>query len=100
VYKRQYTPFEFYQHNASLYAYMFKREALQKASFHTFDGGGPEDWDFVLQLIEAGCSGRAVRTVIVLNHVHHKGTLTDKAKTDEATRQLMERHPLMKGATA
>lgn len=96
----QYTPFEFYRHNASLYAFMFKRAVLSHCQWHTFEGGGPEDWDFVLQMIEAGYMGKAVRTVLVLHHVHQKGTLTESATTAEAMHQLAERHPMLKGIAA
>jgi spore maturation protein CgeB len=95
----QYNPFEFYRHFVSLYAVLFKREAFAKGlQFHTFTDGGPEDWDFVLQLIEAGYSGAVLQTQVVLHHVHRAGTLTEAATTESAISQLIERHPLLKGA--
>lgn len=88
-------PALFYQRFVSLYAVLFKREAIKEKDlrWHRFENGGPEDWDFVLQLIEAGYSGTALRSVLVLNHVNQDGTLTETATTSDAMQQLKARHP-------
>lgn len=76
---------DFYRHNASLYPVMFRREALKTCQIRTVCETvvGLEDWDFVLQLIDAGYEGRALPEVTVMNYLYTHGSMMQQSKNGQ-----------------
>lgn len=85
----------FYQRFESLYAVMFRRECLDKCRWHTFAAGyGMHDYDFTLQLIEAGFVGVAVPQLVLHYDYQPSGLAHEmKPRIAEYRAELRERHP-------
>lgn len=85
----------FYGRFESLYAVMFRRECLERCRWHTFAAGyGMHDYDFVLQLIEAGYQGVAVPQLVLHYDYQPTGLAHEmKPRLAEYRAELRERHP-------
>lgn len=85
----------FYQRFESLYAVMFRRECLGKCRWHTFAAGyGMHDYDFTLQLIEAGFQGVAVPQLVLHYDYQLSGLAHEmKPRIADYRAELRERHP-------
>lgn len=76
---------DFYEHNASGYPVMYRREALDKINYETICDTVPglEDWDFNLALINAGYKGLALRDTLVLHYILQHRSMMSKSKAGE-----------------
>lgn len=95
-------PAQFYQGNQSRYAVMFRRQAwIDGVKWHTFKASyGVQDWDLVLQMVDAGMKGVFVDE-LVLHYVLKRSSLNGKmmAHEDALIAELRDRHPkLAEGA--
>lgn len=95
---------DFYRHNASLYPVLFPAHFYRSGAvrWHTFRAGyGCEDYDLVLQLIEAGCEPAPIADAVVLHLMLdrrglHEQTLT---KSEQFLLEMRHRHPLLRAET-
>lgn len=85
----------FYQHNASLYPFMFKRALAPLYRVVCPTVVGLEDYDHVLQLIESGAVGVALPDTLVLHYVLAHGSMmeTSRAGQDDLFAAFRELHP-------
>jgi glycosyltransferase involved in cell wall biosynthesis len=76
---------DFYQHNASGYPVMYRREALDVINYETICATVPglEDWDFNLALIKAGYQGLALRDTLVLHYILQHRSMMSVSKAGE-----------------
>lgn len=93
-------------HNASGYAYMFRREYLDKGlrweALGTFGGViiDLEDWQFALKLLNAGAVGLSMPDIMVLHYTFRWGGTWQELQTNkaEALATLKQKFPTVKAA--
>ncbi len=91
---------DFYAHNAGTMCVYHRQWVERGMRYHTFDAGyGFEDWDWALQLCDAGAEPVPVRDVLVYNYIYNPSvSLHGETMKREADfmREMKERHPKLK----